>query len=132
MPRKQSTELSPAEWKVMKILWEIKSGALGDIHARVDKRQNWSLSTVKTMLTRLVGKGFVKTTRVGNSYLYRAQRSPVKSMLSAIDRLLENALDGTTGPILAHIIKKCDLSEHEIQDLQQLLDKHAANKGNER
>jgi len=131
MPRRKSEEMSPAEWKVMKIVWELKACAIGDVLAIAQDTQGWQRSTVKTILRRLIDKGYVNATRVGNSFLYRPSRSPLKSLLHAIDTVLENALEGTSGPILAHLIKKCDLSVEEVQYLRALLAEHAAPKENE-
>jgi BlaI family transcriptional regulator, penicillinase repressor len=130
MPRKKAEDMSPAEWKIMKIVWELKACAIGEVLEIAQKEQGWARSTVKTILKRLVDKGFVSAKRVGNSFLYRPARSPLKSMLNAIDVVLENALEGTSGPILAHVIKKCDLSEKETEELQNLLAEHAAEKRN--
>ena len=116
--------MSVAEWKLMRILWKLKAGAIGDILPVAKTAHEWSRSTVKTMLMRLADKGYVATTRVGNSFLYEPKHSPIKSLLQAADQLLENALDGTSGPILAHMIKKSELSEDEIEDLRRLLDQH--------
>ena len=128
MPRKRSELLSPAEWKIMKVVWKRKACATRDVCADVSQAYGWSRSTVKTILSRLVAKGYLKVTQVGNSYLYRPARPALKSLLNAVDTLLDNALEGTTGPILAHMIKKCDLSAEEIRDLQALLEKFASNK----
>ena len=64
-----------------------------------------AVSTVKTHLRRLVDKGYLATTQVGNSFLYHATRPPLRSLLADADRLLDNALDGTTGPLLAYMLK---------------------------
>ncbi len=128
MPRKKIDHISPAEWKVMKIVWDLEECAIGEVLEKIPEEQVWSRSTVKTMLRRLVDKGFVNAKRVGNSFLYRPACSPVKSMIQAIDEIIDNALDGTSGPIVEHIIKKSDLSIEEIQKLQNLLDNYAKKK----
>lgn len=124
MPRKSSTSLTPAEWKIMKIVWELKSGAARDIYRVAAEMYDWSPSTAKTVLSRLVEKGYLKTTRVGNSYLYRPVQTPLKSLSGAADTLLENAIEGTTGPLLAYMVKKSDLSSKDLTELRALLDEH--------
>jgi BlaI family transcriptional regulator, penicillinase repressor len=122
MPRESSASLSPAEWKVMKIVWQLKSGAARDIYEVAGREYGWAASTVKTMLRRLVEKGFLTYTQVGNSYLYRPARQPLKSLLGAADALLANALDGTLGPLLAYMVKKGNLSPAELTQLRELLE----------
>ena len=126
MPRRRSEALSPTEWKVMKIVWERKSCATRDVHAAAQEAHGWSRSTVTTILRRLVEKGYLKTTQVGNSFLYRPARPALQSLLEAADTLLENAVEGMAGPILAHMVKNGDLSAEEIERLRALLEEHAA------
>ncbi len=130
MPRKKAEDLSPAEWKIMRILWKLKACAIGDILAVAEEEHGWTRSTVKTLLRRMVDKGFVTTTRVGNSFLYRPARTPLKSLMRLVDMVVENTLEGTSGPLLAHMIKKCDLTYEETQELQELLAEQAAKKEN--
>ncbi len=128
MTYNSTNPLTPAEWKVMKIAWERKSGASRDFCKVCADLYGWAPSTVKTVLARLVEKGFLKTTQVGNSFLYEPNRPALKTLYSAADFLLGNTLEGTTGPLLSYMVKKSWLSEEEIDELQAMLDKHKAKK----
>jgi BlaI family penicillinase repressor len=114
--------LTPAEWKVMKIVWEKKSCAARDVYTVASTEHDWTPSTTKTFLRRLTEKGYLKTTRVGNSFLYRPARTATKSLLRAADTLLENALEGTVAPLLVHMVKQGNLSADELAELRSLLD----------
>lgn len=117
--------LSEAEWKVMKIVWERKSCAARDVYQTAAETEGWAPSTVKTLLRHLVEKGHLKTTQVGNSFLYRPSRPALKSLFSAADSLLDNALDGTVGPLLAYMAKKSSMTAEELAELRELLDQMA-------
>lgn len=123
--RKGQRDLSPAEWKVMKIVWEQKEGAARDIYSVAGERYGWAVATVKTLLRRLVDKGYLNTKRVGNSYLYRPSRSAVTTLSAAAETLLGYAVEGSIGPVLMTMVKKGRLSRGEISELRQLLDEMA-------
>ena len=125
MARKRSTELTPAEWKVMKIVWELESGAARDIYQIAGERHGWAPNTVKKFLSRLVDKGFLTATLIGNSYLYKPARTPLRSLRRVADSLVENAVQGTIGPILAYIVKKSELSPEDVDRLQSVLQEHS-------
>jgi predicted transcriptional regulator len=76
------------------------------------------------MLRRLVEKGQLSTTQVGNSFLYRPTRPPLRAVLGAADTLLDNVLEGMTGPLLAHIVRRSKLSPEELAELRSVLDRH--------
>ncbi len=128
MPPRRPKRLAPNEWKVMRVVWRQKACASRDVCAETNRRYGWATSTTKTVLRRLVEKGYLATQQVGNSFLYRPARPAVGTLLAAADSLLENALEGTTGPVLAHMIRKSKLSEGEMAELRSLLDNQGAKK----
>ena len=71
---------------------------------------------------RLVDKGYVSTTPVGNGFVYRPTQSADTTLQAAADSLLMNAVEGTTGPLLAHLVENSKLSESDLDSLQELID----------
>lgn len=122
MPHDPPEPLTPAEWKVMKIVWRNKVCAARDVYQEAGRELGWAPTTAKSVLRRLVDKGCLTTTQVGNSFLYRPAESVVKSLLIAADALLENMLEGTTGVVLSHLVERSKLSAEELARLRALLD----------
>jgi len=131
MSRKRPDTLTPAEWKVMKIVWQKKSCAARDVYQVAGKAHAWAPTTTKTILRNLIEKGYVKTTRVGNSFLYRPARPALKSLFRAADTLLDNAVEGTVAPLLVYMVKKGDLSAEELAKLRSLLEELPATEEDE-
>jgi len=128
MPRKKSDLLQPSEWKIMRIVWKLKTCAARDVYTRAKELYGWSSTTAKTILSRLVDKGYLSTEQFGNCYVYKPVRSAVKTLCCSADALMENAVEGTTAPLLAHILKKSDLSEEEVEMLRSLIEEYKARK----
>ncbi len=122
MARRALAPLTPAEWKIMKFIWQHDACAARDVCRAAGEEFGWAVSTVKTILRRLVEKGHLKTTRVGNSFLYRPALGALHSLYASADTLLDNALDGTVAPLLAYMAQKSDLSPNELDELRNLLD----------
>ena len=116
-------ELTKAEWKVMKIAWELGSFAARDACEQAGSAHGMSVSTVKTHLRRIVEKGYLKTTQIGNSFLYTAAKPALGTLKSAADALLNNAVQGTTAPLLAYMVQKSRLTAAELAELRALLDR---------
>jgi predicted transcriptional regulator len=114
--------LTAAEWKVMRIVWRRKECAARDVYEEAGRAHGWAPTTAKTVLRRLVDKGYLTTTRVGNSFLYRPARSASKSLHDAADALLANALEGTSGLLISYLVKRSKLSAEELGRLRDLLD----------
>jgi BlaI family transcriptional regulator, penicillinase repressor len=116
---------TPAEGKVTKIVWRQKGGAARDVYSEAGRALGWAPTTGKSVLRRLVEKGDLTTTQVGNSFFYRPAESAVKALLAAADALLDNVLQGTTGLVLTHMVEKSRLSDEELAKLRELLDAKA-------
>lgn len=124
MTPENADALTQAEWKIMRIVWRHRSCSARDVYQEAGEEHGWAISTVKTLLHRLVEKGHLKASKVGNSFVYRPSQPALKSLLTAADNLLENALSGMAGPLLMHLVKKSDLSPDDVAQLRNLLDSH--------
>ncbi len=122
MSRETPAPLTPAEWKIMKIVWRRKACAARDVYEEAGRELGWAPTTAKSVLRRLVDKECLTTTQVGNSFLYRPAEVVVKALLGAADALLDNVLEGTTGLVLSHLVEKSKLSAEERARLRALLD----------
>jgi len=115
-------DLSKAEWKVMNVVWELRKAMAREVYAIAGEKHSWTPATVKTILKRLVDKGYVTTTRVGNGFVYRPTQTALSTLQSAADALMTNAVEGVTGPLLAHMVERMPLSEADLDSLQKLID----------
>jgi len=113
---------TPAEWKVLRAVWDLGPSATRDVQAALEAETGRSLSTVKTLLRRLVEKGHLRTRRVGNSFQYSARRSPLGPLRRAADQLMERG-GQQLGPLLAYLVKRSDLSDGDLAELRDLIDR---------
>jgi BlaI family penicillinase repressor len=113
--------LSPAEWQVMKTLWDRGPlDARGVFAALADDRE-WAYQTVKTLLSRLVAKGAVEYDQVGNSYLYRPAVPREEMTRQEVRSVIERVVGAAVSPVLAHFIEEAELTEEDIRKLHKLL-----------
>ncbi|MFT7485407.1 MAG: putative transcriptional regulator [Candidatus Paceibacteria bacterium] len=110
-----------AEWKVLRVIWDTGPIAARDVLSALEDETGWSASTVKTLLRRLAEKGHLRTQRVGNSFLYSAQRSPLGPLRRAADLLMERAGGDRLGQVLAYLVKQSNLTDTDIDELRDLI-----------
>lgn len=122
MTLEEQKDLSKAEWKVMKIVWELGKAMAREVYTIAGEQHGWTPPTVKTLLKRLVDKGHLSTTQVGNGFVYRPAHTAISTLRTAADTLLTNAVEGTTGPLLAHMVEQTPLNEDDLDALQKLID----------
>jgi len=122
-------DLSPAEWEVMKVVWDNGSMATGEIYERVSENRDWAYSTVKTLVRRMAEKGWLEYRPVGNSFLYRPAVSRRRALRSAVKEFSERVLDGMLSPFVAYYAEEKHLSPEDIAELEKLVKRHRKGKG---
>ena len=115
-------EPTAAEWKVLTAVWNKGPLAARDVVQALADETDWSTSTVKTLLRRLVEKGALKTRQVGNSFLYSTTRSPLRTLRRSGEELILRAGETAVGPLLAHLVKRSRLSPEDLDELRALIE----------
>src|SRR5262249_56784966 len=107
-------DLAKAEWSLMEALWTRGQATASALQADLRTTQGWAYSTVKTMLDRLVEKGYVKARRVGNVYEYSSRVRRGAVVARTIDDLAERVLSGSISPLLLRLVETRKLNADEV------------------
>jgi BlaI family penicillinase repressor len=116
--------LGKAEWAVMQALWNRGRGTASELQRDLAEDHGWAYSTVKTMLDRLVEKGYAKTRRVGNVYEYSPKVGRQSAVSRVVDDMVERVLEGAWAPLVSRLISQRRLSPQEIAELRAMLDQY--------
>jgi BlaI family transcriptional regulator, penicillinase repressor len=120
---KRVPRISETEWEVMKVLWAKSPCSAGEIiETLASTDPTWHPRTIKTFLTRLVGKKALGFRKEGRAYLYRPLVKETECVAAASDSFLERVFGGSLKPMLAHFVEQKRLSPEEIRELKNLLD----------
>ena len=122
----KSSELGKSEWVLMNALWERQRGTASEMQKELEADYGWAYSTIKTMLDRLVEKGFVKTRRVGNVYDYSPRVKRKSAVARVVDDVFDRVLEGSLAPFLDRLIENRRLSEDEVDELKEMLDRYSS------
>ena len=122
-------KLSEAEWQVMNALWKRSPATARDLSEYLPKDTNWAYTTLKTMLTRLVVKKAVSERKRGNTSVYEPLISKTKARSKAVVSLVNQAFDGTVGPLMHFLLEKEKLSKKQKEELIELLKKEERSGG---
>ncbi|AGT06978.1 CopY/TcrY family copper transport repressor [Listeria monocytogenes] len=64
--------ISDSELVIMRVVWSLGSTTADEIGRELSETYQWSPSTIKTFLARLIKKGLLKNSRDGRKYVYIA------------------------------------------------------------
>lgn len=115
--------ISEAEWEVMRIVWTLGEIHTGDVIKQLQTKKNWSESTIKTLMGRLVNKGLLQTRKDGHRYVYSATVTQVQMMIQVTREMMSHMCDMHKGQVLIEILKDMPLSESDITTIETELAK---------
>jgi BlaI family penicillinase repressor len=122
-------KLTEAEWQIMNALWQGHPATARQIMERLPAGVHWAYTTIKTMLTRLVEKQAVREAKQGNTSLYTPRVSQRKARNSAFRSMLNQAFEGTMGPLVHFLAEERQLTPKQRKALERLLQDEAEGKG---
>ncbi|OQW74814.1 MAG: CopY family transcriptional repressor [Proteobacteria bacterium ST_bin13] len=116
-----SERITEAEQVVLEILWDDAPATAAQITDRAFPRRQWNAQTVKTILARLVQKGAIGAEADGRRFLYRPLMDRAALVETEAQHLLDRLFDGKAAPLVAHLVKRAEVSGRDADDIEQLL-----------
>ena len=121
--------LPESEWSVMEVLWDSFPQSASAVAKTLQKRRGWAENTVRTLLTRLVEKGILKTVEPkGMPRLYAPAVQRETFVNAESESFLDRIFQGAAKPLLVHFASNARLTPEEVKELKQLLDQSIKNK----
>ncbi len=116
-------DLGTAELEVLKALWEEGPCTVRQVLNHLHERgRRVAYTTVMTFLSRLEQKGFVKSDKSDQAYVYRAAVTHQKVTASRLRSLMEQLYDGAAAPMVLQLMREENFTADEIAELQNLID----------
>jgi BlaI family transcriptional regulator, penicillinase repressor len=117
----QGPQISEAEHAVMEALWAQSPLTAAEVCEAVCESRDWSLATVKTLLSRLVAKAAVMTEPDGRRFLYSPAIARDDYVGGESRRLVERLFGGRASQLVAHLAEQEALSARDISEIEALL-----------
>ena len=116
-----SEKISDAELVVMEALWDAAPLTANDVADRVAAGRDWSLPTVKTLLSRLMAKDVIAADQDGRRFLYRPVVVRDEYVAGESGRLVKRLFGGRVSPLVAQLAQQDQLSAQDIAELEDIL-----------
>jgi predicted transcriptional regulator len=110
-PRKLFTDL---EHEVMSIVWRRGTATAQEVQEDLAFRRRLRDSTVRTLLSRLEEKGYLKHIVRGRTYVYASAEAPRRLAARLVRQLIERFCAGSAEQLVAGMV------DHELLDPEQL------------
>ena len=113
--------ISDAEHAVMEVLWDHSPRSATDVCEIICDTRDWSIATVKTLLSRLVAKGAVATEPEGRRFLYHPLIARSAYVGGESQRLVDRLFGGRASSLFAHLAQSEALTDDDLAEMEILL-----------
>jgi BlaI family transcriptional regulator, penicillinase repressor len=114
--------ITDAELDVMEVLWGADEPlTAADIAERIDPTRDWTLATVKTMLSRLAAKQAISYRVEGRRFLYSPAIARESYVGSESRRFVDKLFGGRLSPLVARLAEEDSLDEEDIAAIEAIL-----------
>ena len=127
MARQKSTELTPAEQKIMQLLWQQGAMTVRAICDVLNQEQAVAYTTVQTLCRILHDKGHVRCEKQGKAFVYQALTVQQEARSQALTALLKKFFGGSPALLAQHLISDAGLSNELAEQLQAKIDQAKIN-----
>lgn len=115
--------LSKGEMEVARVLWGLKKATVREVHEALPAGRKMDFATVQTYLRRLDTKGYVKANLDGRTRVYSPRVRPATVIRETVGDLVDRLFGGETLPLMQHLIEDGRVSDEELAELRQLIDR---------
>jgi len=115
--------LSKGEMEVARLLWDLQEASVREVHEAFPADRQAEFTVVQTYLRRLESKGYVTSRLEGRTRIYRPKIKPRTVIRETVDDLVDRLFGGEKLPLMQHLIEDQSLTDEDIQQLRELLDR---------
>ena len=114
--------MSEAELQVLKALWDRGPGTVREVQDLLGGQgQEWTRSTVITLLQRLEKKGYVSSDRSRFAFVFRSAVSREEVMHQRMAELAEELAEGNALPLVLAFAERHRFTEAEIERFRRMI-----------
>ena len=117
----KAPKISEAEMQLLQLLWDESPLGATEIADRVPSERGWTITTVKTLLSRLVAKGALTAEPLGRKYLYAPAIERDDVAVSQARGLIDRLFGGRVSPLVAQLAEQHELDEQDIAELEKIV-----------
>lgn len=113
-------EMTPAELRVMKALWELGRGSVAEVRGALQARGNeLAYTTVMTMLGRLATKGALLVDKTREPFVYRPAHKRESVLRERLREFVRDVFDGQADSLVLRLVEDESLTREELREIER-------------
>ena len=127
--KKGNIELTEAEWTIINALWAAEPCSAPVIREKLRAKTDWTYSTVRTLMDRMVAKGLLRAEKIRHVTRFRSAVTREQAQRSELLYALKHAFNGALTPMVQCLLDTREISARELAQLEALINDKKRKKG---
>ncbi len=115
--------LSKGEMEVARLLWDLGSATVREVHAAFPLGREIDFTTVQTYLRRLEQKGYARAKLEGRTRVYSPRVKPRTVIRETLNDLIDRLFGGETLPLMRHLVEEGKITAGDLAELRAMIDR---------
>lgn len=121
--RAERATLTEVELEFMNVVWETGGGTVRDIHAALNRETERAYTSVATVLKILDQKGFLESSKLDRSLIYRPAVPKVAYQKQTLKNISNKLFDDTPSALVARLVDDETLSDEALEEIRDLVNR---------
>jgi len=119
--------LGKFEFQIMKMMWSRDKASVRDVWEKFYPERKLAYTTIATLMKKLEEKGFLRHEEVDRTYIYYPVVSQDNVSHGMLKDITDSFFNGSTADLVSMLIQNENLSEKELDKIQQNIDEYRMN-----
>ncbi len=116
-------DLTAAELRVMKALWELGHGSVAEVRGELARRgHDLAYTTVMTLLGRLATKQAVMVDKAREPFVYTPAHRRESVLADRLREFVREVFDGKADSLVLHLVEDESLTRDELRAIERKID----------
>ena len=113
-------DMTPAELRVMKALWQLGKGSVAEVRAELLSRGNeLAYTTVMTLLGRLAAKNALLVDKTREPFVYRPAHRRESVLAERLREFVRDVFDGQADSLVLRLVEDESLTREELREIER-------------
>jgi predicted transcriptional regulator len=121
MPPKRSITLTPAELRLMKVLWDRGESTVAEVVTATVPEGELAYTSVLTTIRILESKGYVHHRQEGRAFLYSASVGELEAGRSEVRHVLQRFFGNSRERLLLSLLGDEEITPEELRRLREAI-----------
>lgn len=117
----RSHQLGDLQIAIMRVLWLRGEASASEVHAALFEERGLAVTTIKTMLRKMEGRGFVAHRTHGRQFIYRPLLAESEARTGMVGDLVRRMFRGDSAALVNHLIEAGEVDADELDEMKARL-----------